>query len=285
METADPVCQNDSVEGGFICPGIVDDSLQKHADLPPRIPDAVSSVIPYYLHVTYRKAENGTTLCSTTVRSQECSGTMSSDGEACRLCLYAKRLILNKVARQEAEKEQKLGKQAPLSKVSKERLQTAFTVEREESQRKTKELEEIRIKLNSEDCVEVSEKTHLQFMSILGQSTMEEKSLIKLFWEEQVKAFGRKNGGMRWHPMMVRFAILLHSQSPSAYRCLREVGVLKLPGESTLRDYTNVVHPEAGFQIAVFDELRRQTESLPEHQRWVCLLHDEIAIKSGLVFD
>lgn len=84
---------------------------------------------------------------------------------------------------------------------------------------------------------------------------------------------------------MVRFAILLHSQSPSSYRCLRNVGVLKFPCESTLRDYTNVIHPEAGFNMHVFLELKHMTEQLSDTERWVCLLHDEISIKSGLVYD
>jgi hypothetical protein len=90
---------------------------------------------------------------------------------------------------------------------------------------------------------------------------------------------------MRWHPMMVRFAILVHSQSPAAYRTLRELGVIKLPAESTLRDYTNVLHPRSGFQIEVFMELKELAENLEDNERWVCLLHDEIKLKSGLVYD
>lgn len=52
---------------------------------------------------------------------------------------------------------------------------------------------------------------------------------------------------MRWHPMMIRLAILLHSRSPAAYDTLRKTGVLQLPGESTLQDYTNVFQPSPGF--------------------------------------
>jgi hypothetical protein len=41
--------------------------------------------------------------------------------------------------------------------------------------------------------------------------------LTKLFWEEQLKAFSvKRKEGMRWHPMMARLAILLHSRSPAA---------------------------------------------------------------------
>ena len=47
--------------------------------------------------------------------------------------------------------------------------------------------------------------------------------------------------GMKWHPMLIKFAIMIRQQSPALYRTLRDVGVLRLPGESTLRDYTAVI--------------------------------------------
>lgn len=53
--------------------------------------------------------------------------------------------------------------------------------------------------------------------------------------------------------MMIRLAILLHCQSPSAYRSLRDTGILCLPGESTIRDYTNAVGPVQGFNPEVIE--------------------------------
>lgn len=57
---------------------------------------------------------------------------------------------------------------------------------------------------------------------------------------------------MRWHPMMIRFAIYLRCQSPRAYESLRESGVLRLPNQATLRDYTNFIQPKSGFQAEAF---------------------------------
>lgn len=105
------------------------------------------------------------------------------------------------------------------------------------------------------------------------------KPLQKLFWQEQQKAFGIKSKGMRWHPMM------LHKQSAAAYQTLQNIGVLRLPGESTLRDYTNVYHPKPGFQKSAIEELKKSADKLAEHERFVVLLHDEMTIKSDLVFD
>ena len=60
---------------------------------------------------------------------------------------------------------------------------------------------------------------------------------------------------------------------------------LKLPGESTLRDYTNAVHPQDGFNGDIVQEVKKATASLKAHQRWVVLLHEEMAIKSDLIHD
>ena len=85
--------------------------------------------------------------------------------------------------------------------------------------------------------------------------------------------------------MLIRLAILLHSRSPAAYETMRTTGILKLPGESTLRDYTNVIHPKQGFSPDVLNELEQATKHFKDHERFVVLLHDEMAIKSDLVFD
>ena len=115
---------------------------------------------------------------------------------------------------------------------------------------------------------------------------MEQRLTIpKLFWEQQKKAFDSKDHGMKWHPMMIRLAIMIRSQSQSAYASLRETGVLRLPGESTLRDYTNVIHPKEGFNFDVLKEIKHATQHFKENEWCVVLLHDEMSVKSDLVFD
>lgn len=123
----------------------------------------------------------------------------------------------------------------PLSKVSKAKVTNALKLDRIEKATVLKQLTAIRAKL-ADEVVDVSDVSHEKLKTIMESA--EKDSFTQLFWTEQKAAFARKSNGIRWHPMMVRFAILLHSQSPSAYRALHEVGVVKLPGESTLRDYT-----------------------------------------------
>ncbi|XP_056020980.1 uncharacterized protein LOC125652376 isoform X1 [Ostrea edulis] len=112
-----------------------------------------------------------------------------------------------------------------------------------------------------------------------------EDNFLELIWKEQKKAFQSNPKGMRWHPMMIRFAIFLQYQSPRAYEAIRESGVLKLPNKSTLKDYTNVITPATGFQPHMFEELRKIAADLPSEKRFVALLHDENKIKSDLVYD
>lgn len=89
----------------------------------------------------------------------------------------------------------------------------------------------------------------------MAESLQEMDPMVKLFWEEQVKAFGANTrgmlsidksqvddrfqlffiltdfiSGMKWHPKLVKFAVLIHQQSPALYRTLRSMGVVRLPG-------------------------------------------------------
>ena len=89
---------------------------------------------------------------------------------------------------------------------------------------------------------------------------------------------------MRWHPMLIKFAVMLRHQSPALYKTLRETGVLRLPGESTLWDYTGVFPAAPGFQPHVLQDLALKASTLAGKDKFVCLLHDEMKICKDLVF-
>ena len=64
-------------------------------------------------------------------------------------------------------------------------------------------------------------------------------SFHHLFWKQQMDAASRHDArGMRWHPSMIRWCLFLRHKSSGTYEALRESGVLKLPAQRTLRDYT-----------------------------------------------
>ena len=44
------------------------------------------------------------------------------------------------------------------------------------------------------------------------------EGFLELFWKEQKRAFQSSPKGMRWHPMMIRFAIFLQYQRIQFYK-------------------------------------------------------------------
>lgn len=60
-----------------------------------------------------------------------------------------------------------------------------------------------------------------------------------IFWEQQRQASSLKKArSMKWHPLMIRWCLYLGHLSGGAYETLCETGVIKLPSQRTLRDYT-----------------------------------------------
>ena len=65
--------------------------------------------------------------------------------------------------------------------------------------------------------------------------------------------------GTRYHPHVIRFCLSVHVESPSAYRELRDSGILVLPSERTLRVYDNFFKQSVSFHPENIERLRGQT--------------------------
>ena len=84
-----------------------------------------------------------------------------------------------------------------------------------------------------------------------------EDSFQCILWEEQKKHCALKNKRqMRWHPLVIRFALALRNACTSAYRVVSNSGFLSLPSERTLRDYTHWCSVSDGVQIPFIDHAR-----------------------------
>ena len=109
----------------------------------------------------------------------------------------------------------------------------------------------------------------------------------RIFWEEQQKYNSlRDKRQMRWHPLVIRFALNLKYMSTSAYRAVHQSGIISLPSQRTLSDYTHWASAHSGVQIEFVEHLKSLFESevkLPQ-QHQCALSMDEMKIKSGLVF-
>ena len=109
----------------------------------------------------------------------------------------------------------------------------------------------------------------------------------RIFWQEQRKAMSTSNTGMRWHPVMIKWCLYLRHFSSKAYELLRSSGIIKLPSQRTLRDYTHFVSSKPGFSADLDKQLIKQSNStnLEPHQRHVCLVADEMYVKEDLVYN
>jgi hypothetical protein len=108
----------------------------------------------------------------------------------------------------------------------------------------------------------------------------------RIFWEHQQCYNKLKDKRrMRWHPLMVRFALNLRYLSSTAYKAVRSF--LALPSQRTLQDYTHVMKFEAGTSSAVVNRMKEDMgfQDSTSSKRKVALLLDEMKIKAGLVFN
>ena len=230
-----------------------------------------------------RNAEN--TSC---IRSCDCEILLADTigEECCKYCKQAGVKLERKAKSTDITVEKELHPNTPLSTVSKDKL----IKEVKNTRKKEKQLRKMVNNLEEEiqqkgTCL--NDGLHNDFSSIISgiEKELPDDSFEKLFWQEQKKSFQKNPKAVRWHPMMIRFALHIHLRSPSAYKALRESNVVKLPCERTLRDYTNTVHPSTGFHKAVFDDLKHQVEKLNDIQKYVVLMLDEVSIKDDLVYD
>lgn len=120
----------------------------------------------------------------------------------------------------------------------------------------------------------------------LTDTENKEGSFRQLFWDEQIKALSKSNSKqIRWHPALIKLCLHLRFKSSGAYHALRSSGVITLPSERTLRNYTHWIKAGVGFQQAVDDQLLKEMNVTEEKHRYIVLCWDEVKVKEGLVFD
>ena len=113
-----------------------------------------------------------------------------------------------------------------------------------------------------------------------------DNSFRRLFWQQEPNQ-QKDRHQVRWHPAIIRWCLYLKLISSGAYDALKSSGVLVLPSERTLRDYTHWMKAASGFIEAVDKQLMddAKIKDLQEFLKFVCLLFDEVRIKEQLVYD
>ena len=86
---------------------------------------------------------------------------------------------------------------------------------------------------------------------------------------------------------MIKWCLYLRHHSSHAYEFLRKSGYIQLPSQRILRDYIHLYKSSVGFSTELDCQLMDDAnfESLSDHERFVCLIGDEMHIKDDLVYD
>lgn len=84
-----------------------------------------------------------------------------------------------------------------------------------------------------------------------------------------------------------RWCIYLRHLSGGAYDMIRDFGVVSLPSQRTLRDYTYYTKTCVGFSSEVDRQLMDVADiaNCPEREKYVVILMDEMHVKENLVYD
>ena len=100
------------------------------------------------------------------------------------------------------------------------------------------------VHLQDNDAADISHNYILIVMEVspIVEGTFPLNSPQRIFWDQQKHYNSTKDKRqMRWHPLVIRFALNLKYLSGTAYRAVCQSGLINLPPEHTLSDYTHWV--------------------------------------------
>ena len=120
------------------------------------------------------------------------------------------------------------------------------------------------------------------------QDQFPQDSFGRIFWEQQMEALKLKRASsIRWHSLIIKWCLHLRHLSSSSYEALRKTGVLKLPSQRTLRDYTHHTEAKPGFSVDVDLQLisAAQISTCEDRMKCIVLFMDEMYIREDLVYE
>ena len=170
---------------------------------------------------------------------------------------------------------------------------SSCSTEAKVAKKEVKRLKERLKELGEKEGIYVNNDLHSDLTEIIGDQTNEVRkafspgTFARLFWEQQMEARCTDSRQVRWHPMIIKWCLSIKLRSSSSYSAFSNSGVLVLPCDRTLRDYTHFVKAQAGFSLEVDKQLQREAklDSIPLYQRNVCLVFDEVKINEDLMYD
>ena len=201
-----------------------------------------------------------------------------------------------KTSPKRSEKKTRIGSKTNFRYLNTPEKRQRYSNVRAEMEANKRKVEQLKIKvtnLTERDGIVVDEDLDKDLREIMMDNTDEIKkygadSFEYIFWDQQKEAASQKQRcQIRWHPMMIRWCLHLKFISSSAYDALRSSGIVILPSERTLRDYSNWMPAKSGFTSDVDRQLMKEAKinEIPEYKKYVCLTFDEVKVKEGLIYN
>ena len=183
-----------------------------------------------------------------------------------------------------------------LSTPEKRQRYSNVRAEMEANKRKVEQLKAKVTKMTKRDGILIDEDLDKDLREIMMDPDNTDEIMRKygadsfecVLWQQQKEAASQKQRSqIRWHPMLIRWCLHLIFISSSAYDALRSSGIIILPSERTLRDYSNWMPAKPGFTPDVDRQLMKEAkiDEIPEYTKYVCLTFDEVKVKEGLVYN
>ena len=150
------------------------------------------------------------------------------------------------------------------------------------------ELSEETKKHATKRVMQVSKEIRDDISKIMWGNVSRENPDESFPWEDQMQVASVKDAcAIRWHSLVVKGCFYLQQKSSGAYELLRESGIIKLPLQRMLKDYTHHIRAAPGFSPKVDHQLMESAEitTCPGFTKYVFLLMDEIHVKENLVYE
>ncbi len=291
----------DTVDQCMICPGNSESQFVSLVEARKGSVKKSNGDVSAYIDNSLPFSDPAGELSYKTVRSAQCALLIASGNSKCETCrVYRKNLramLSSSVKVSSPEKRKRLESS---SHTNYRYLNTPELGKRLKNSRKatrslSRKLEHMKLNLKTlteSNGVNLDDSLNSDMCSIVKDShdmisAHPPDSFARLFWDQQRESMMNNPKQMRWHPMMIKWCIHLKMLSSSCYNSLKSSGVMKLPSERTLRDYTKVIKARSGLHKDVDEQLMKEVdiENASDHKKCVALLFDEVKIKEDLVYN
>lgn len=215
-------------------------------------------------------------------RTADCSLFCNPASQHCDACMDYSHASDLKVKAKQRRLSEPAHLKAPVANTAPDRLKLTLQMQRLKCSELEHQLEEMKQEIKNSSVL-VDHELSNDLTSIIGDCASGMTPFMNLFWQQQKKLLKSSATGVRYHPMIIRFCLSLAAKSLSCYEELRNSKVLVLPSQRRLRDYRNAIRPQRGFQEEVIEEVKSETQSYFDVQRYVVLLFDEMKIMANLV--